>query len=417
VKQKMVVVLLFCIFFTLSGTGVELNEIKSHYEDGVELLLTRLDYGTSRAFLPPNLATAIALMELYPLHYDVFMWDMDLVEWGLLYQFDFTYVDEYLAQMVMNVSMQGMEYLITTDFIWEGGLLVETDASTFLMDETTPSTHEYYYYTDDIIFESYLQEGWEAGNEIWIDLEQRNCTIVDGKITVIAKDEYYYDLMEWVPEERLTYTWDADLITSQWQEYFDGNNWYNEDMNYMYYHDSGLMNYVLYQRWENEDWLDDKRNTYTYEDNLNTYTLTESWEEGAWVDDEEEFFTYDDQARPVLIHENEFYEGEWINETETYIYYTLSSDPDEIEPVSIDMQIYPNPFNPSTTLSWQVNGSILSDKLAVYDIRGRQIDEIQVYTGADGRGSVSWNGKEAASGLYFFQLSGYESCGKGMLLK
>jgi len=240
---------------------------------------------------------------------------------------------------------------------------------------------------------------------------------VDGKITVIATDEYDDDVMAWVPDERRTYTWEEDLITSQMQEYFDGYNWYYEDMNYMIYHDSGQMNYVLYQRWQDGGWVDDYKYTYTYEDNLNTYTLNEVWEEGVWVNDHETYSTYDDQDRLVMGHENEFYEGGWINQQETYIYYTLDNDPDEIEPASINMMAYPNPFNPTTTLSWQVNGAILPDHLAIYDIRGRKIDEIQVFTGSDGRGSVSWNGNGAASGLYFFKLSGYETCSKGLLLK
>ncbi|MCF7913150.1 MAG: T9SS type A sorting domain-containing protein [Candidatus Cloacimonetes bacterium] len=416
-KQKMVIVLLFCIYLTLSGTGLEINEIKSYYDDGVELLLTRLEYGTNREFLPPNLAMAIAVNELFPLQEDMYVWDMDLEEWVSMYSFSFTYADEYVSQMVMSIVMQGMSYQIITDFIWEAGLLIETDASTVLMEVTTPSMHEYYYYTGEELFESYLQEGWESGNEIWINLEQINTTIVDGKITVFAQDEYNYDLMDWVPEERRTYTWDGDLITSQLEEYFDSTNWINEDMFYMYYHESGLMDYILYQSWENGGWVDDNRNTYTYEDNLNTYTLTESWEEGAWVNDEELYITYDDQDRPVFLHETEFYEGEWINEQDTYIYYTLANDPDEIEPVSINMMVYPNPFNPSTTLSWQVNGSILPDKIAIYDIRGRKIDEIEVFTGADGKGSVIWDGNGAATGLYFFKLSGYETCGKGLLFK
>lgn len=416
-KKKIGVLIILILVSFLFSSMDQLAELQSKYEDGIDLLLTRLDYGTSRAFLPSNLAFAIGANELLPLQEVVYMWDMDLEEFVLSYQFDITYTDEHVSQMIMSITMQGMLYQIITDFIWEDGLLVETDASTVLMEVTTPSTHEYYYYTDELIFESYLQEGWENGNEIWIYLEQINTTIVDGKITVFAQDEYNYDMMAWVPEERRTYTWDGDLITSQLEEYFDSTNWINEDMFYMYYHESGLMNYILYQRWENGGWVDDNRTTYTYEDNLNTYSLTESWEEGAWVDDEELYITYDDQDRPVFMHETEFYEGEWINEQDTYIYYTLDNDPDEIEQVSINMMVYPNPFNPSTTLSWQVNSSILPDKLAIYDIRGRKIDEIEVFTRADGNGSVNWDGNGAASGLYFFKLSGYETCGKGLLLK
>ena len=151
-KKKMCVfIFLILVSFLCSSMG-QLAELQSKYEDGIDLLLTRLDYGTSRAFLPSNLAFAIGANEIFPLQEDVYMWDMDLEEWDMSYQFVFTYTDDIITQMVMNISYQGMEYQIFTDFIWEAGLLVETDTSIFMMEETTPSTHEYYYYTDEVIF-------------------------------------------------------------------------------------------------------------------------------------------------------------------------------------------------------------------------------------------------------------------------
>ncbi|MDP8220675.1 MAG: hypothetical protein P9X26_04970 [Candidatus Stygibacter frigidus] len=97
--------------------------MQNKYEDGIDLLLTRLDYGSNRAFLPSNLAMAITANEIFVLQEDVYMWDMDLEEWGMLYQFEFTYADNIVSQMIMNISMQGMIYQIITDFIWTGGLL------------------------------------------------------------------------------------------------------------------------------------------------------------------------------------------------------------------------------------------------------------------------------------------------------
>jgi len=122
-KKKMCVfIFLILVSFLCSSMG-QLAELQSKYEDGIDLLLTRLDYGTSRAFLPPNLALAISVNEVFPLQEDVYLWDMDLEEWGMLYQFEFTYADNIVSQMIMNISMQGMIYQIITDFIWTGGLL------------------------------------------------------------------------------------------------------------------------------------------------------------------------------------------------------------------------------------------------------------------------------------------------------
>jgi len=67
------------------------------------------------------------------------------------------------------------------------------------------------------------------------------------------------------------------------------------------------------------------------------------------------------------------------------------------------LQIYPNPFNPTTRIQY-----ILPQrehvKLQVFDVLGREVallvDEIQ----APGTHSVQWNGSGVASGIYLYQL-------------
>ena len=70
---------------------------------------------------------------------------------------------------------------------------------------------------------------------------------------------------------------------------------------------------------------------------------------------------------------------------------------------------YPNPFNPTTAISYdlQQNGNV---HLAVYDVFGREIAELVNNTQASGTYSVNWNGQDAsgqtvASGVYFYRLT------------
>ncbi len=71
--------------------------------------------------------------------------------------------------------------------------------------------------------------------------------------------------------------------------------------------------------------------------------------------------------------------------------------------------IYPNPFNPSATISYYLDKS--SDvSIEIYNVKGRLIDEIKMGTKTAGqRHKIVWDGKDrnnkyASSGIYFFKL-------------
>lgn len=69
---------------------------------------------------------------------------------------------------------------------------------------------------------------------------------------------------------------------------------------------------------------------------------------------------------------------------------------------------YPNPFNPETTISFELsqNSSI---RLDIYDIKGRKVRSLSDNYFEKGRHSIRWNGqaddnKLCASGVYFYRL-------------
>lgn len=86
-------------------------------------------------------------------------------------------------------------------------------------------------------------------------------------------------------------------------------------------------------------------------------------------------------------------------------------------------QIYPNPFNPSTTVSFYLTeaGNV---KLKVYNIKGQLINEVIRGSYEKGFHNVVWNGKDAkgqdcSSGLYFFRMetTAGSQVLKGILMK
>ena len=65
---------------------------------------------------------------------------------------------------------------------------------------------------------------------------------------------------------------------------------------------------------------------------------------------------------------------------------------------------YPNPFNPSTNLSYTVpqDGSV---KLSVYDINGRLVENLVNSYQQAGSYNAVWNASNISSGVYFVRLS------------
>lgn len=417
----MVILLFLSLFFILNGLELDIKAMNQRFIESRELMLNRLDYGTSAAFLPMNLAMSLAAMVDYPEEYETFDWDDGFDDWILGYNYYFTYTDGYLTQYIIHINMPGAIYYMTIDLTWEGGFLTGSTSTTIYNGMLIVASGEHYYYTDDGLFESYLLQDWDMANEVWIDAEQWTSTIEDGRITVMNIEEYDEDLMNWRPDERLTYTWDGELITSQLVEYYADEVWTNSDLHYMYYLDNELMDYILSQVWDG-GWVDDHKVTYSYEEDLQTYNLTLEWIDGAWVNAEQEFITYDDLDRQIFSHKDEFFEGDWLNDSETYLYYTVENNPDVIAHSSIELSAYPNPFNPSTTLSWQTDGSFLPQTVKIYDLRGKKVNELAVITGNNGTGAITWNGCDQngfslPSGIYFFRLEGVQKTAKMLLLK
>ena len=79
---------------------------------------------------------------------------------------------------------------------------------------------------------------------------------------------------------------------------------------------------------------------------------------------------------------------------------------------------YPNPFNPATTITYQLpkSGSVT---LKIYDILGNEVKTLVNEQKEMGRYTVTFNASSFASGMYVYQLraNDYTSTKKMLLLK
>lgn len=73
------------------------------------------------------------------------------------------------------------------------------------------------------------------------------------------------------------------------------------------------------------------------------------------------------------------------------------------------MQNYPNPFNPTTKIKFDVASNLKSEnsnvRLVIYDITGREIEQLVNENLKPGSYEAEWNASRFASGIYFYTLS------------
>jgi hypothetical protein len=93
---------------------------------------------------------------------------------------------------------------------------------------------------------------------------------------------------------------------------------------------------------------------------------------------------------------------------------TVSSEdsgqtPDTQNLDNVIKSVYPNPFNPSTTISYSLAGES-NVKVSIYNTRGQLVRSFDEGRKGMGDGSVTWNGLDesgstCSSGIYFIKLS------------
>jgi hypothetical protein len=103
--------------------------------------------------------------------------------------------------------------------------------------------------------------------------------------------------------------------------------------------------------------------------------------------------------------------------------YVVCTDSQTIPPVFALHTNYPNPFNPSTNISFSIP-SPAKVKLTVYNVKGQKVKELINDTIDMGTHTVQWDGtdhrnRKVSSGLYFSHLEheGKSKTIKMMLMK
>ena len=79
-----------------------------------------------------------------------------------------------------------------------------------------------------------------------------------------------------------------------------------------------------------------------------------------------------------------------------------------IKPYNYLLSIYPNPFNPITTISYSIS-QFMGITITIYDINGRELETLINTNLNPGNYSLNWNASHYPSGVYFIRMDSGES--------
>jgi hypothetical protein len=115
-------------------------------------------------------------------------------------------------------------------------------------------------------------------------------------------------------------------------------------------------------------------------------------------------------------------ESDFSDPTGSHGYYRPQShDGSEelsIRPSHFKIDAYPNPFNPSTVISYQLSVDSIVN-LAVYDLSGREIAMLVDGWRSKGLHEVTFDGSGLASGMYIYRMTAgdFEASKKMVLVR
>ena len=110
----------------------------------------------------------------------------------------------------------------------------------------------------------------------------------------------------------------------------------------------------------------------------------------------------EDTGKLIEMHASEV--NGWSNNSLNII-SNLSATVDVVIPSDIVLEnAYPNPFNPSTRISFSIPGDMHVD-LSIYDVNGRMIDQLVSSVKSAGSYTIDWNAGMNSSGVYFIRFN------------
>ena len=257
---------------------------------------------------------------------------------------------------------------------------VERDWSQGNNDTTNSSISKYTYY-DNGLMQSDTAGYWDNNNYEWRITVLRNYAYDEfGNDTSYVRQIWSDSISGWLNQYWYQYYYDIENRLSG----YDGNYWINgewEHLEKFYYNEDRTASY--YEYWDDGEWVSDLGYFYELDEFGNRMSRTEmSWENGEWVNIEKRIYEWESTLKSY-------------DEFPVVFFYRLHPN-------------YPNPFNPITTLRYELPEDSFVD-VTVYDMLGNVVNNLVDANQSSGYKSVQWNatnnqGEPVSAGVYLYKI-------------
>ncbi len=280
----------------------------------------------------------------------------------------------------------------------------------------------------DLFRERYIYDENGVMNEFYNDVNNSDTwsnrfrtlfVISNGNIIQYDVKQYNYDSNQWTNWVRNYAEWSEDELVRYSTYWWTGADSSMSAISQFSYDPQGKLSIREVQFFTDGQYQNSDRVTYNYQNELYSGNVYESNSSGQWTNVNQIINIYDEN-RLSTSYFNEWNDSDWDTTTRTEFSYEVNNQDSE-NPVNESLlKIFPNPFNPSTKISFTINNSGLI-KLDIYDIKGRlvknQVHEFlkpgsytSIWSGTDN------SGKTLSSGVYFVRLKANTSQIRKVLL-
>jgi len=253
----------------------------------------------------------------------------------------------------------------------------------------------------ELLLTEELVQIWDGSD--WVDGFKHIYTYDESGNRVEYVGQLWNDY-DWVNRWRWVYTYDntGNLIKELFQNW-GSTDWVNRWNRVFLYDNSNLTGWIS-QNWGNSEWIMAIKWTFIYDGNNSVQELRQNWGDSEWANYWMWTFNFDN-ADNKTERLWQSWGGYWINRSKTLYSYTNLTGIEQ--PVNIKVydlsNNYPNPFNPTTTISYSVP-EIGFVTLIVYDVLGNMVVILVNEEKSSGIYEIKWDASYASSGIYFYRL-------------
>ena len=329
----------------------------SEYENDDWAQKSRLDYTWDENDLAATLQVDTLLTAWQPTYLYTYSYDnLGCNTEILLQDWDNGWVNDWRHDITYNDNNDTTEYFYRQ---WNGSSWTDYLQILYYYDGTELVREERHYFTRQLDYR--CDYAYDAQNRVIEELWQGNAG------------------SGWVNDSRATYEWgDTDISYETWDFWY--GLWTHYSQTEYRYNEYGWLTALVASYWVDNDWLVSEMYAYLYD----PLGYSQAYTYYAWLEGDEDWTAF------------------WRYE---YFWEQFNDIGDVSAPSVQSLQAWPNPFNPVTTIAFNLT-SPQQVELAVYNVKGERVATLANAYLAAGEHKIVWNAVGVASGVYFIKLQG-----------